>query len=139
MNKDTDLPQDPPPAPELELSTLARAQRSDPTLLEIIEYKVDHKLPNNKTLARNISRHAHQYLVDSEGVLRKIDERHHDGRPPRAVLPRHLWDDIIQAYHDPPHHGHCKFKNLLDAISATYYFPGMSVYIKVFLDRYSIY
>jgi hypothetical protein len=115
--------------PTMDLSKLAMEQRTDPALSELIDFIQMGRLPKNRHQARHIRSTVHQYMVDDQGVLRKIDERTKTTMGPRAVLPRALWDQTIRAYHDHPLSGHRKFRKLLAAVSDVYYFPGMSPYI----------
>jgi len=116
--------------PTIQHSRLVLEQRGDPRLLEIIEFLVDKKLPRNQTLAKYILSTIHQYIVDKNGILRKIDVRTPRGQDlPPAVLLRSLWDETLRAYHEPTMSGYRKFNKLLGAISANYYFPSMSTYV----------
>ena len=118
--------------PQVQYRQLALEQRTDPRLTEIIEFLMDGKLPPNKTIARYILSISHQYTIDNEGILRKIDVRTPKGCGPPAILPRSLWDQTIKAYHDHPLSGHRKYRKLLDAMSTAYYFPGMTTYVKAY-------
>jgi len=119
----------------MSLSRLALEQRGDPQLLEIIDYTTRNMLPKTRTQAKYVAATSHQYIIDAKGVLRKIDVRTpKGGRGPPAVLPRVLWDEILNNYHKPTLSGHRKYKPLLAAISLDYYFPGMTTYIRAYCD-----
>ncbi len=111
---------------------LALEQRGDPRLAEIILFLVNGRLPSNRSQARHVLSIANQYIVDEQGVLRKIDVRTPLDQGPPAVLPRTLWDHVLKVSHVHPMSGHRKYRKMLDLISANYYFPGMSLYIKAF-------
>ena len=117
------------------LPRLAMEQRSDPVLGEMIEYLQMKKLPRNRQQAKHIKATANQYTVDTQGILRRKGVQTKGSTGPQAVLPRALWDEIIEAYHNPPLSGHRKYHKLLEAVSDVYYFSGMTMYIRTYSER----
>ena len=116
------------------LPFLARAQRYDKFCSKIINYLYGI-LPKRWSELRMLQRQAFKYWIDANGILRKIDESAPAETRPPAVLPRALWDDVLKAYHDFLVSGHWKYERLYQAIAASYYFPGMFLYIKGYCHR----
>ena len=59
-----------------------------------------------------------------------MDETTAAGCLPPAILPQSLWNTVFDTYHSDLISGHCKFKQLYNAIAVSYYFPSMSAAIK---------
>jgi hypothetical protein len=114
------------------IARLAMEQRSDPVLEGMIDYLQMQRLPKNRQQSKHIRATAHQYTVDTQGILRRLNAQTTGSTGPQAVLPRALWDEIIEAYHNPPLSGHRKYRPLLEAITDVYYFSGMTKYIKMY-------
>ena len=97
-NKDVVMEDAEVDSPILPEEDLAKEQRLDPLLLEIIDYLVEGRLPRAHSRARYVKSVAHQYIINSKGILRKIDVPTHeqDDLPP-AMLPRQMWDEVLEA------------------------------------------
>ncbi len=119
------------------LPFIAIEQRTDPQCKQLIDYITMNKLPMNRKEARYIRSCVHSYIVDNDGILRKVDVTRFTKKgindeqysKPPIVLPRSLWDKTIAEYHENPISGHRKFLPLYEAISGKYYFHGMYQYI----------
>ena len=115
------------------LSWLALEQRLDPNLEEIIQFKISGQLPLIRARAEYVKATTHYYIMDEYGVLRKVNERQLMCKEPPAMLPRQLWDEVIEAYHDnKTMGGHRKFGKLYEMIKSKYFFHGMMQYIKAY-------
>lgn len=121
------------------VSKLAREQRLDPELSDLIDYMQSGTLPKSHNRASYLKSVQHQYTIDVEGILRKIDVKTPKGSDlqdtPPAMLPRSMWDEVIKHYHDSPFGGHRKFKKLLASMRRTFFFHGMGPYLKAYCDQ----
>ena len=120
--------------PAIPSNKMAAQQREDPYLVEIISYLSFGLLPRNRTRARYVKDHSHEYMIDEDSILRRvvdIDERSF-GYP--AMVPWALRKEIVQSLHDHPTNGHRKYEKLLQAFQKAYWFEGMRSFIKNFCD-----
>ena len=106
------------------------AQQLDPFCQSIMSYILLGQLPKDRTTARSIKYKARNYIVDDNGVLRKLVETMSTStNDAPLVLPKSMWDDTLKHYHDSELSGHRKCLGLLKIMKERYYFEGMSSYI----------
>ena len=117
------------------LNYLAREQRYDPQLLEIINFIQSGQEPQNRTHARFLKNIIHQYIIDEFNILRKIDiPLYEEDSIPPAMLPKHLWESTVKVLHEIPSSGHRKNDKLIDLMRKKYYFHGMAAFVKSYCD-----
>ena len=120
---------------EENLEDLALKQRVDPNLLNLVEYLQFGRLPMNRSEARHIRNTALSHMLDERGILRRTDVGTLEGRGFPAVLPREMWDEVIEMSHRPPLSGHKKYDKLLPELKKRFYFPNMAIYLKSYCRR----
>ena len=113
---------EPVPDPEWPSETLADEQRKDSSLLAMIEYLKEGKLPTDPTTARKIAAQATQFVL-LEGLLYFLDPRKR--LKMRAVIPTHLKNKLIEEVHGGPLAGHFSSQRLFNTLSRTWWWEGM--------------
>jgi hypothetical protein len=121
--------------PEHSMPKLAAEQRLDKHCSKIIEYLQHGRLPRKTSDLKVLQSCAYSYWIDEHGILRKIDEAAPSERGPPAVLPKALWLETLDAYHKSTSGGHRKFSKLYRAVADSYFFQGMSPYIKGYCNH----
>ena len=89
------------------LSQLAQMQQEDKHYLKLINYLQFETLLRRKSAFKYLQTQSHKYWVDNQGILRKINEMFPiEKELPPAVLPKALWDEVIDISHNSPTGGY---------------------------------
>ena len=116
---------------------LAKEQRKDKQIRELLEYIQVGTLPADKRKRRALRQKATQHLIDENGILRKWGGVNMQYETPPAVLPETLWKPTLKMLHDDLNTGggHRKYKKLMEILRRYYYFDGMAAYVKIYCDQ----
>ena len=119
MNICTLLESDPKPS---ELESLGDEQRRDPQVMEIFRFMEAEELPSDSKRARKIATQQSLFTIVDD-VLYFVDPKQDHRR--RAVVPRHLQEQILEENHCKLMGGHFSGKRTYSTLAHHWWWDGM--------------
>ena len=101
-------------------SSLQDEQLKDPEIKEIVDYLQNKELPHNDKRVKVIVLMADK-LVMVDGVLYFLDLKNNQ----RAVVPKHLREELIKQFHSGPFAGHFTGPRIYNALTPKFWWDGM--------------
>ena len=105
------------------LQFVQEQQREDSELVKLIKFLEIKELPSDPTEAKVVLSQAKKGYYMVEGVLYFDGADMPDRR--RLVVPKHLWEQILEEHHDAPYAGHFAAKRMNKRLNQYYYWAGM--------------
>lgn len=117
---------------------LAKEQRADPEINNIIVYLETKQLPEDPIIARRIALTAEQFHLDDNGTLKhlsSLNRKSHKELVVCVVIPRQLRADVLHEIHDAGFAGHFSVERSYLRAKERFFWPGMYVDVKHYVRR----
>ena len=123
---------------ELNQNSLKRFQRNEPQFSDIITYIENGTLPSQTAKARQITKQSDDYYMD-QGILYHLWIRPAKGKQPEKMtsqlaVPNQLRQFVLSQLHDTVLGGHMGYEKVYMQARLRYYWPGMAMDIRRWVD-----
>jgi hypothetical protein len=126
-----DLPTDPPvvepeaPKEKVDVKDIARLQRNDPALLDIIKYLVDRELPENAKAAAKIKYEADKFVMADDRLHRLWQASNRSDPVLQLVAPQELRRRVFRDHHNSAMAGHLGIAKTYHKLLKGFWWEGM--------------